>query len=45
MSRIQLSTVDWDRFWNKAWAHVTEAVPDARRMAMRNAALEMAKVL
>lgn len=45
MSRIQLSTVDWDRFWNKAWAHVTAEVPDAKRMAMRNAALEMAKVL
>lgn len=45
MSRIQLSTVDWNRFWNKAWAHVTEAVPDAKRMAMNNVAQEMAKVL
>ena len=45
MSRIQISTTDWDYFWNHVWAHVAENVPDAKRLALRNAALEMSKVL
>ena len=45
MDKFQISTGNWDYFWNHVWAHVAEAVPDAKRMAMRNAALEMSKVL
>ena len=45
MDKFQISTGNWDYFWNHVWAHVAEAVPDAKRIAMRNAALEMSKVL
>lgn len=36
---------DWDKFWNDVWAHVANEVPDAKRLAMRNASMEMARVV
>ena len=43
--KIQIDTLEWDHHWEDVWGHVTEAVPEAKRLAMRNAALEMARVV